>query len=109
MHHKYNHLMNMPLGERALFRAGHIYVLFSSFIHIMLGTYAKIRHQNPIKQFQYIGSIFLLIATSLIIISFFLELPSDNIERTLCRFGIYFTLAGVLFHSIINLFKNKDE
>lgn len=105
MHHKYNHLIDMPLTERALFRAGHIYILFSSFIHISLGTYYKQENNKLKKRFQLIGSVLLITSTILIIYSFFTELPSNKIERIISRFGIYFALAGILFHSIINFLK----
>ncbi|MEE9407783.1 MAG: hypothetical protein V3V28_06895 [Polaribacter sp.] len=105
MHRKYNHLIDMKDVERALFRTGHIYILFLSFINISLGSYFRIGKSKFTKTCQFIGSFFIVIATLLIIYSFFKELPTSQIERTISRFGIYFALAGTLFHSIVNFKK----
>lgn len=109
MHHKYNHLIDMPLTERALFRAGHIYILLCSLIHIVIGTYLKISNLKLNKTLQIVGSIFLFISTFILIYSFFTELPTNQIERLFSRFGIYFALAGTLFHSASNFLKNKNK
>ena len=101
MHHKYNHLVDMPLTERALFRAGHIYILFLSIINISLGSYLSIGKTKAVKIFQIIGSVLIVTSTLLIIYSFFKELPTNEIERLISRFGIYFALAGILFHSVV--------
>ncbi|MFK8060166.1 MAG: hypothetical protein AB8B78_08765 [Polaribacter sp.] len=105
MHYKYNHLIDMSLTERALFRSGHIYILFLSFINISLGSYLTFGKTKFIKTCQVIGSFLIIISTILIIYSFFKELPTNKIERIISRFGIYFALAGTLLHSISNFEK----
>lgn len=105
MHHKFNHLIELPLTERALFRAGHIYILFVSLIHISLGNYFTPGKSKFTKACQLTGSVLLILSTIFIIYSFFTELPTNKIERTISRFGIYFALAGAFFHSIINFKK----
>ncbi len=49
MHHKYDHLANMLLTERALFRTGHIYILLFSLINLSLGAYLKPGHKQYTK------------------------------------------------------------
>ena len=100
MHHGYDHLVGMPDLERALFRTGHIYILFSGLIHLVLGSYLKVGATKIKRLTQGMGSLLLIAATALLITSFFIELPSDEIERILSRYGIYFTLAGVLLHAV---------
>ena len=111
MHHRYDHLIGMPDIERALFRAGHIYILFSSLIHLVLGSYLNISTKPLKRMTQGMGSLLLVAATILIIFSFFYELPTNQIERGYSRYGIYLTLAGVLLHAIpekkLSLF-NRD-
>ena len=41
MHHQYDHLKNMQLMNRALFRAGHIYILLFGLINVALGINFK--------------------------------------------------------------------
>ena len=100
MHHKYNHLIDMPLTERALFRAGHIYILLFSLVNLSLGAYLRSGYKKYKRFTQVIGSTLIIIATFIIVYSFFTELPTSNIERPISRNGIYLLLAGVLFHSI---------
>ena len=109
MHHNFNHLANMELGERALFRAGHIYILLISLVNIILGTYLKLAKSGFVRLLQIIGSSFIFSAFVLIIYSFFAELPTSTIERPLTRFSIYLILAGTLFHSLKALKKPNHK
>lgn len=103
MHHEYNHLIDMPLTERALFRAGHIYILFIALINVALGSYFKLEENTYRKSLQLIGSLLIIISTFLFIYSFFKELPTNEIERAVSRNAIYTTLAGILFHGFSTL------
>lgn len=105
MHRKYNHLIDMTLTERALFRAGHIYILFLALINISLGSYLTIGKSKQAKILQLVGSFCIITSTFLITYSFFKELPTNQIERLISRFGIYFAVAGTLFHSFIHFKK----
>ena len=62
MHHKYNHLIDMALTERALFRAGHIYILFLSIINISLGSYFSLGKTKTINinEIPRIGAIIVI-------------------------------------------------
>lgn len=100
----YNHLEDMEDLPRALMRAQHLYILFSALIHIVLGSYLTVSKDKLIKTFQILGSLLVYSATILLIYSFFNELPSDYIERPICRNALYIMLGGVLGHGVSALF-----
>ncbi|MDQ3062316.1 MAG: hypothetical protein M3R14_05560, partial [Acidobacteriota bacterium] len=53
----------IPQDFRLLMRSRHIYILFSSFIHILLGAYLQIEKRIWRKTLQLFGSILLITGT----------------------------------------------
>lgn len=110
MHHNFDHLKDMELMNRALFRAGHLYILLFGLINVSLGTHFRISNINLLNRVQLFGSVIILIATFLIIYGFFTELPTEEIERPLTRNSLYLILFGVSIHGIVSLImKRKTE
>jgi len=103
MGRNFNHLAEMDDLPRALMRTQHLYILFAALINIVLGSYLTVSKDKLIKTFQIFGSLLIISATLMFLYSFFTELPTDHIERPLCRIAIYIMLAGVLSHGIPNL------
>ncbi len=89
--------------SRALIRAGHIYILLSSLIHIGLGLYIRVLRRSWRKVVQLLGSLLLIIGTSLLVYSFWAEYPTEHLKRPISRMGLYITLAGMVGHFIANL------
>jgi hypothetical protein len=83
---------------RLLMRSRHIYILFSSLIHIGLGVYLQIRPQFWRKALQYAGSAMLFVSSSLLIRAFVVETYELHGFSNLSRYGIYASLAGIIFH-----------
>lgn len=83
---------------RLLMRSRHIYILLSSFVHIILGLYLQISPQNWRKYLQISGSVFLTLGTVLLIYAFFYETYTTKQFSEASRFGLYTTLAGTAFH-----------
>ncbi|WP_299111587.1 hypothetical protein [uncultured Winogradskyella sp.] len=108
MHHKFNHLKDMELMSRALFRAGHLYILLFGLINLALGAYFKLSSRTLLKKLQVLGSVLIIVASTLIIYSFFSELPTDQIERQISRFSLYLILAGVSIHGFVSLLNKSD-
>ena len=111
MSRNFNHLANMDDLPRALMRAQHLYILFAAMINIALGSYLTVSKDKLIRTFQIFGSVLIVAATLMLLYSFFTELPSNHIERPLCRKALYTMLAGVLGHgipSILLLFTKKN-
>ncbi|WP_298779672.1 hypothetical protein [uncultured Polaribacter sp.] len=107
MHHNFGHLKDMELMNRALFRAGHLYILLFGLINISLGTHFKISEIIFIKRVQQFGSTIIFMATFLVIYGFFTELPTEQIERPLTRNSLYLILFGVSVHGLISLIKKN--
>ena len=108
MHHNYNHLKDMESMSRALFRAGHLYILLFGLINVAIGSYYKLSNQNLLRKGQLLGSVLIITASILIIYSFFTELPTKQIERPISRYSLYIVLAGVSIHGFVSLF-NKSK
>ena len=107
MHHNYNHLKDMELMNRALFRAGHLYILLFGLINASLGAHLKLSNIKWIKTVQILGSIIIFLASFLVIYGFFEELPTQDIERPITRYSLYLILLGVSIHGLISLVKIK--
>jgi hypothetical protein len=75
------HLRGMELGPRALYRSAHIYILFASLLHLMLGAYLKQSKSILLFTLQMAASLILLIALSLFVGSFYTETSLQLIER----------------------------
>ena len=100
MHHQYDHLKNMQLMNRALFRAGHIYILLFGLINVALGINFKSINTYLLGKIQIIGSISVFVANFLVIYSFFTELPTEKIDRPLASISLYLMLLGIAIHGL---------
>ncbi len=109
MHHQYDHLRDMELMQRALFRAGHLYILLFGLIHIALGINlhsVQIPFWRPV---QWLASVITFAATGLVVYAFFTELPPTHIERPLTRYSLYMILAGISLHGIVYMFTSGKK
>ncbi len=107
MDHQYDHLANMESMNRALFRAGHLYILLFALINLALGSYLHLYSSSAKRALQGIGSVLIFMACGLIVMSFFNELPSENIERPTARYALYLILAGVSLHGLTSVLSPK--
>lgn len=104
MDHKFGHLQEMELMNRALFRAGHLYILLFGLINAALGINFHETEQGLWGKIQIFGSIATLFASLLVIYAFFVELPTEHIERPLTRYGLYLILLGISLHGLVYLY-----
>lgn len=99
----YDHLREMEPMNRALFRAGHIYILLFGLINVAIGAYLKKPGHSLLEKGQWLGSLTMVASTLLIVCSFFTELPAEEINRPLARYALYLILAGVSIHGLVSL------
>ena len=99
----------IPQDLRILMRSRHIYILFSAFIHLILGVYLTIRPERWRQVLQYFGSLLLFFATGLFLWAFFVETYQLQHFSDISRWGIYLSLAGVGFHLIGGLGQNRER
>lgn len=108
MHHTFGHLAEMELMNRALFRAGHLYILLFGLINVAIGINFYKPKSILFNKFQLFGSAVILSASILVIYAFFKELPTEQIERPLTRISLYLILFGVSTNGIVYLIdKNR--
>lgn len=88
---------------RILMRSRHIYILFSAFVHIMLGVYFQPLPATWRRYVQYAGSALLLLSSMLLVSAFVRETYTLAAFSDLSRYGIYTSLAGVGLHLIAAL------
>ena len=103
MDREYAHLEGMEPVSRALFRAGHLYILLFGLIHAAYGTNYRPLATTWLRRVQYVGSAVMVVATALVVYAFFAELPTEEIERPLTRLSLYLTLAGVAVNGVAGI------
>jgi len=98
---------------RILMRSRHIYILFSSLIHVALGLYFQLENEVWRRIVQYLGSCLLVAASGVLVWAFVVESYQTQHFTDISRWGIYLSLAGVGSHVISSLaktpFKMDDE
>lgn len=90
----------IPQELRILMRSRHIYILFSALLHIALGLNFRFSPAKWRKVFQVLGSLTLTISSGLLLWAFISETYSYQHFSEISRFGIYTSLAGIIFHLI---------
>ncbi|HUG27893.1 MAG TPA: hypothetical protein VMK53_06310 [Gemmatimonadales bacterium] len=94
------HLAGMPDAPRVLYRSGHIYLLFSALLNLLLGSYVRLCRGMWGRGFQYAGSLLLLGSVIMFLYGFAIETPPGLVERPVTREAIYLCLVGVIVHAI---------
>ena len=87
-------------GFRLLMRSRHIYILFSSLIHLGIGTYLRTKTAKLRAAFQFAGSALLFLSSGLLVWAFFAETYQFHAFSDISRYGIYASFAGVAAHLV---------
>jgi hypothetical protein len=98
MHVRYDHLRGLADGPRLLFRSSHIYLLFSSLLNVLLGTYFVPGRTAWRRGLQCVGSALVAMGPFLFVIAFLREPWLHGLVRPFARWAIFASLAGVLLH-----------
>jgi hypothetical protein len=96
MDRRLDHLVGMADGPRALYRSGHIYILFAALLNLLLGAYLVPSTTRGARLAQYVSSALIMTSLILFVYGFAIETPLGLVERPMVRKGIYLCLAGVL-------------
>lgn len=83
---------------RYLFRANHVYILFSGLLNMVMGMYVSFSEINRKKMLQRGGSWALILSTFVFILAFFLEPPQASPMRPITFAGVALSLGGVILH-----------
>ncbi|HMT06642.1 MAG TPA: hypothetical protein PKA82_01460 [Pyrinomonadaceae bacterium] len=85
---------------RVLTRSRHIYILFSAFLHILLGVYFRFSTRKWQHTFQFAGSALLFASSYILVRAWYTETYTYQTFSELSRWGIYLSLAGTALHLI---------
>jgi hypothetical protein len=88
----------IPQELRLLMRSRHIYILFSSLIHLALGAYLQLGSKTGPRILQFAGSVMLIFSSFILISAFGVESYSLQRFSDISRYGIYASLGGVVLH-----------
>jgi hypothetical protein len=94
----YGHLRGMADGPRLLFRSAHIYLLFSSLLNLLLGSYSTPARSRLLRALQGAGSALVVMGPILFAVAFLREPWLAGLARPFARWAIYASFAGVLLH-----------
>ncbi len=85
---------------RYLFRANHVYILFSGLLNVLPGLYLSWSIIPWRKSLQRVGSWMLLIAPLFFMVAFIVEPVQASPMRPLTVTAAFVTLIGVTLHGI---------
>jgi hypothetical protein len=101
------HLEGMDHLPRMLYRSGHIYLLFSALLNVVLGLYGSDGHTS--SRSATVGSALILIAPILLLLGFFTEAARTDLERPFSRLAIYASFAGVILHALATRARGRSR
>ena len=101
----------IPPDFRLLMRSRHIYILFSSVIHILLGVYLQVEARLWRKTLQLFGSTLLTAGSVLLVWAFVYETYQTRHFSEASRWGIYLSLGATILHLVgaVKAKKSKSE
>ena len=95
------HLQGMPDAPRLMYRSAHIYLFYAAMLNLALAAYIAPLTGRSAMRLQLAGSIAILVAPLLLLVSFFAESRNhDPLSRPVAVAGIYLSLLGIALHLI---------
>ncbi|MBI2620174.1 MAG: hypothetical protein HYW57_08845 [Ignavibacteriales bacterium] len=94
---------------RYLFRANHVYILFSGLLNILLGLYGSFSGLQKRRRLQIAGSWMLLLAVPFFVAAFVFEPPLALPYRPLTLAGAVTAFVGTMLHLIGGYRKPEDQ
>ena len=101
-------LYNDSPEVRMMFRANHLYILFSAMINLSLALNKIDSSGNVMRLAVRISSALVILGGILLAAAFFIEPASANWNRPLTFYGVVFHLIGILI-IVINKFIYKQN
>ncbi|MEP2026281.1 MAG: hypothetical protein ABJH98_11990 [Reichenbachiella sp.] len=100
---KTNEIGNLPDAQRMIYRAGHIYFLFSGLLNLSIGMQLQLSEIAWKKKVQYLGSIILLLSPIILLHGFYQEANLGQLDRSMTKLGIFSSLTGTGLHAAVFL------
>ncbi|MBI3006201.1 MAG: hypothetical protein HYY49_12415 [Ignavibacteriales bacterium] len=92
---------------RFLYRANHIYILFSGLLNILLGLYLTEYEIPRLRRLQRVGSALVASMTPFFLVAFMLEPVQASPSRPITTFAVFSTAIGVGLHVLAFFWKRK--
>lgn len=90
----------LPPEHHLLLVSRHIYLLAPALVNLVLAVYASPVSHPRVPRLQWAGTIFIVIASALLVLAFFLE-PIGGLGRSqISALGIFTLWAGTILHVI---------
>jgi len=96
----YNHMVGVPDAQRLLFRTRHIFILLAGLLNLGIGAYFTYRSETWRRTIQLLGSLLIIVASSLFLIAFLLRTEPEDLHTPLSHWGTYTIAAGALLHVV---------
>ena len=87
---------SVPVSQHMMYRANHIYLLFSSLCHLLMIPYFVSYNLVWANRVKYSISIMMLLSSILLMLAFIKEPITNSLDRPMSAWGLYFLLASVL-------------
>jgi hypothetical protein len=100
MHFALGHLSELEDFPKALYRSGHIYLLYAALLNLAIGTYLTAAPSQMGRNLQWVGSGLLLGTPVLFLYGFAMETPLGTLERTWTQWSIFASTAGIVLHAL---------
>jgi hypothetical protein len=94
---------------RFLYRANHIYVLFSALLNLVISLNFVLDSSGWKRTFQRIGSLLLLLSPFILIVAFFTEPVLGTADRPLTLIGIFLIFLGSISHIVAGYLQKHDD
>ena len=101
MQHALAHLQGMPDGPRLMYRSAHIYLLWTSLLNLLLGSYFFQAGGVAARRWQAFASLLILLSPLFIGISFFVESRNSDLLRPYAAYSIYLAAGACVVHALV--------
>ncbi|MBI4428494.1 MAG: hypothetical protein HY562_05190 [Ignavibacteriales bacterium] len=92
---------------RFLYRANHVYILFSGLLNILLGIYLVPREIPLLQHLQHIGSWLVAGMTAVFVVAFIFEPVQASASRPITVSAVFSTAIGVGLHVLALFWKRR--
>jgi hypothetical protein len=83
---------------RMMFRANHVYILMASLTNLGFGCYLITSSQGVTRWLQTLGSALVALSPLMLLIAFFTEPLTEDMDRTTTVGGVLALMVGVVIH-----------
>jgi hypothetical protein len=98
---------NMADTQRMLYRSAHIYFMAASGMNVCIGCYLS--ESFKMNRLQLMASVLILLAPVLLLLSFFIEINTESIDRDMLTLGLYALFGGAAILGANSIFQRMKS